>query len=448
MGVSIGPNVTIDDHEKYLNNSNDDIDKSETPKNYIKTPDSKSKSTKKSTRKSILLINDDEDPYQDSEAPSPKAITIDDVKSLSEKLQKQKSNKEIAEKIRKEMAERADNFYKADKLREEKYLEQTKNAENNFLQRMKENERLILEAIENEEHLEKEFEESQKIKIEEVKKRELNLKERSRALEKFRAVHALFKQSTERFMKSYTDLDKQMQNVFVNYKSAVYPLMKSFEAKVLLIGKGNLSTEETTAAEKIQKQMDNITNDMISKINEVKLEYQNAMAAKKAEEDKILEAKKQIEAENRAKEEAAARLQAKPNADTVDQPSNLQAVATTENNLMSQFVSREALARYDHIMKVYKQHSEAVKKLSEDETMMKYRMNCQIAVNTPINAISAVSPEHLLDKFLKLEALLRGDMVKPGAAQVSVLQHPLGKTYVTLLLSRKFVVSIFFKLNF
>lgn len=82
--------------------------------------------------------------------------------------------------------------------------------------------------------------------------------------------------------------------------------------------------------------------------------------------------------------------------------------------------------------------------LSED-SLKKFRFNCQKAVTIPVNAISPVSGAHMTDKYLKLHNLLSGRAVEVGDVKVVATQHPLGVQFCKLLLAKKFVVSIFMK---
>lgn len=372
----------------------------------------------------------------DSDPPSPKPITLDDIKSVSQKFQQRLVEKEAASQVRKELAERAERMKAADKLRHEKHLEATRAAEKSLVERMIESEKFILAAVADVERLEQEFEAEQQQRFEEMKRREMDLKERSKVLSKFRAVHILFKQGIERFMESFTEMDKEMQNVFVEFKTAALQIIRAFEGIVQGISPQTLLDHDTVnKAEKYQKDLDRITNDMISKLNEIKVAEQNA---KEAEEEKRKQEQTALvqQQQQQAKEaEAAAVLASMSNnapesetRDTVDRPP-----------MYASHQHDQSRQRYESIMSVYRRNSEEIKKLSEDPRTKDFRMNCQKAVNTPINAISANSPDFLLDKYRKLEALLREEIVTVGNNQITVKAHPLGKLYVTLLISRKFV---------
>lgn len=389
-------------------------------------------SKNRSKCKNLYSETPEHDVY-DSEPPSPKPISINDIKYVSQKYQQKIAEKEAETEARKELAERAERNLAADKLREEKFQEAMRAAENGLVERMIASENFILQAVADVERLEQEFEAEQQQKLEEMKRREIDLKERSKILSKFRAVHALFKQGIERFMKAFTDMDKDLQNAFVEFKTAALQIIRAFESVVQVISPQNLLDLETVnKAEKFQKDMDLITNDMISKCNEIKVAEQQAKEAEeerwKQEQAALVQQQQQKEAEAVAALASMTNAQANEVRDAVDNPSM--------HALKQHDQSRQ---RYESIMTVYRRNSEEIKKLSEDPRTKDFRMNCQKAVNTPINAISANSPDFLLDKYRKLESLLREETVTVGNNQVSVKAHPLGRLYVTLLISRKFV---------
>lgn len=78
--------------------------------------------------------------------------------------------------------------------------------------------------------------------------------------------------------------------------------------------------------------------------------------------------------------------------------------------------------------------------------MKKYRFDLQRAVNTPINAISAVSGSHLRDKLQSLQGLLSGRQVHVAGKQVSAGQSPEGMAFSQNLIAKMLVVSILISL--
>ncbi|CAL1543024.1 unnamed protein product [Lymnaea stagnalis] len=66
----------------------------------------------------------------------------------------------------------------------------------------------------------------------------------------------------------------------------------------------------------------------------------------------------------------------------------------------------------------------SIKAFSENAQMKKYRFDLQKAINTTINAISAVTGSHLLDKLQKLQKLLSGQVIEVSGKRVSVKDAP------------------------
>lgn len=161
---------------------------------------------------------------------SPRHVDLDDVKAMSRKYSMRQTEKEIQARVKKELRERAQKMLEADKLREARFIEVSRQAEEDLLRRMLENERELKAAIAAHERATKDFEDSLKMRTEESKKRVTEMKQRSQVLEKFRALHELFKRSIERFMKSYTAMDKDMQYSFSKYKSGVFQVFLNFQS--------------------------------------------------------------------------------------------------------------------------------------------------------------------------------------------------------------------------
>ncbi|XP_053965620.1 mRNA export factor Gle1 [Anastrepha ludens] len=105
--------------------------------------------------------------------------------------------------------------------------------------------------------------------------------------------------------------------------------------------------------------------------------------------------------------------------------------ANQENSVAQKF--------YQEIYSFYQEKVDGVKPLQSDENMKKYRFACQKAINIPLNAISAVSAQHLQDKFERIFNFLNGQPLKTAEGQVSVNDHPLGRNYCLLLTAKRFV---------
>ena len=73
--------------------------------------------------------------------------------------------------------------------------------------------------------------------------------------------------------------------------------------------------------------------------------------------------------------------------------------------------------------------------------LKKYKFDIQKAVNTPINAISPVSGDHLRDKLNRLLKLISGHQVDVAGKTVSVKDHPDAAAFSKHLTARMIVVS-------
>ncbi|GLV34575.1 Gle1 RNA export mediator [Carabus blaptoides fortunei] len=125
------------------------------------------------------------------------------------------------------------------------------------------------------------------------------------------------------------------------------------------------------------------------------------------------------------------------------QPVQPQTAAEVKNPVTSvdTFVSRSALKMYSALQVYLETYTNNFTQLASDPQLKQFRFHCQKAVNIPLNAISAVSQQHLLDKYQRLSNLLKGLTVEAGGTNVLSSQHPQGIAYCTDLLAKKFVLQ-------
>lgn len=159
------------------------------------------------------------------------------------------------------------------------------------------------------------------------------------------------------------------------------------------------------------------------------------LADTKQKEETAAAAAALAQRERQQQQAAAAAVQTKPVPVTV-KPRDLTDSSTAVLMNATQFISADSLKWYCQIENFYKMYSESVKPLMMDDTTKKFRFNCQKAINTPLNAISAVASAHLVDKYNKLAGLLAGANLPD---QVNASSHPLGIQYCHLLMAKQFV---------
>ncbi|KAJ3649029.1 hypothetical protein Zmor_020791 [Zophobas morio] len=131
---------------------------------------------------------------------------------------------------------------------------------------------------------------------------------------------------------------------------------------------------------------------------------------------------------------------------TVEVPKNTSAqkhLDETKNTLvgLNQCVSINNLKKYADIKQFLSQYSSLFKELLNDEQQKQYRFDCKKAVNIPVNAISAVSSEHLRDKYTKLNNLLSGKTVAIADKHINAAKQPQGIPFCMDLLAKKFVLQ-------
>lgn len=114
---------------------------------------------------------------------------------------------------------------------------------------------------------------------------------------------------------------------------------------------------------------------------------------------------------------------------------------STDSSIDTTFVSKENLRWYAELQQFLDNYENSFKAITEDPNLKKFKFACQKAVNIPLNAISAVSSQHLQDKYQRLANLLMGKNVEAGGTVVCAAQHPQGIAFCTNLLAKKFVLQ-------
>ncbi|GFO21692.1 nucleoporin gle1-like [Plakobranchus ocellatus] len=229
-----------------------------------------------------------------------------------------------------------------------------------------------------------------------------DLAEESRA--KFNQIHDSFPHKTlfpEAIGKWKVMLDKisaslpvQLQRA-AQYSSISDELLASFQSH----------------AENSQIVLNNLSKQIVS------IESQLKAAAEQKKEEEAKKAEDQKKAENAKKQETEAL-----------QDCGVQALS---------FALKERKSKADLLTQVQATIKGFI--TSSDPRMKQYRFDLQRAVNTPINAISGVDPDHLRDKLHRLLALLRGQEVRVGGKVVRADQVPEAPLFCQNLIAKMLV---------
>lgn len=109
--------------------------------------------------------------------------------------------------------------------------------------------------------------------------------------------------------------------------------------------------------------------------------------------------------------------------------------------IIEKYVSRTNFKQYSELQQFLENYQASYKELSDDENLKQFKFDLKKAVNIPVNALSAVSTQHLMDKYKRLHNLLSGKPVIIGETQIIASKHPQGIKFCTDLLAKKFVLQ-------
>ncbi|XP_053675953.1 mRNA export factor Gle1 [Anopheles nili] len=375
-----------------------------------------------------------------------------DHATVASKLHQQDLERRRQANVQKVLADRHAKMRLADELRESQLIKNLEDAALQGARKAKASEERLLIAIREQEKLAQEATARRQAEVEQenrrlcdiqtqLKRRQEEMRMKVQRIETIRQFIGQFRVGTETFTKALTAVGVQHATKFANQKKSVRVLQKDFEQLLHTIN---------TCQEVSQTEVDLATN-YCKQLDQVNLEVTEILAVIESQK-KQQEQQKSIEQPTPNQEQVAQNdklaAKASDSTDSTGGPASGTVPATTaltpavggaENEPFFQPVSPECLQFYNEIKSFYEQHQTAVKQLMDDPSMKTYRFNCQKAINVPVNTISAVNRDHFIDKFNKLASLLSGQNVKAGDGVVSINGHPLGRTYCTMLMAKKFV---------
>ncbi|XP_055855014.1 mRNA export factor Gle1 [Episyrphus balteatus] len=337
-----------------------------------------------------------------------------------------------------------------------------------------EREKRLQEQLENEKQI---LEEAKRQALQQLseEEREINaLRQQSQHTLQMITIQAIvqyqkkFRFGYEKVAKVLMSLDKKVLNSAEAHNQKLKTFVQSFDQLIGKIRSQSCGTAELKIAENLCKSIVELEVIIANEAKQQQGQLQRQQQEQQQEQAKQLELQKQQqqqqaqvlqqqqnEQHQKAAAEAAAAValasnqaksvEVKAPTDATDSNTNVQVqpIADPNSNVpieaSSQFVSKERFEFYTQINKFYQEKVEKVKPLQSDDNMKKYRFACQKAINIPVNAISAVSSQHLQDKFEKLYSFMNGNPVKTTDGQISINDHPLGRDFCILLMAKKFV---------
>ncbi|XP_065166836.1 mRNA export factor Gle1-like [Atheta coriaria] len=239
---------------------------------------------------------------------------------------------------------------------------------------------------------------------------------------------------------------KEIDSLMKTNQEAKSELLK-FENDFKHICSSYKSISTKIRSTQVHQQDIKLANDILQTSKQMKELIKNKIKAhyekREREAAETVAALKKKEEEKLAAEQAA--LAAQQAAQTTEQ--SAQVIQPTENTPASSMTStiqsddKEILTTYVGLQTFLQQHQQSYKQLLDDQSLKQFKFDCKKAVNLPVNAISAVSSEHLRDKYNKLYNLLSGKTVQISDSRMNASQHPQGIAFVMDLLAKKFVLQ-------
>lgn len=376
----------------------------------------------------------------DGSTPNSRKVDISECKAVSFQMYSQELERKRVKDMKKELERRQARMREADRLRDLQHEERMKKAEAEAARKAQEGEQKLMEAIREQERIAREFEEKRKAEIDEenrrlaevsqqLKRKEEEVRKKHAMFDAIRSSQVNFRKLTDVFTKTLMGIDKEYSVQFNAQKKTVQGLVKSFEQLLHNVNAAReVTQQEVDKAAELCKSMDQNNAEVVEIMNRIQKEIADRL--QKEEQQKQQEQQKVVE---------VAPVPAQDTIDTTQVKAVTQSAAPIQSDPLAAFASQESRAFYREIKTFYEQHQTAVKALLDDPSMKTYRFNCSKVINTPVNTISAVSREHFVDKFNKLDAFLSGQPAKTGDVSVSINGHPLGRTYCMMLMAKKFV---------
>lgn len=292
------------------------------------------------------------------------------------------------------------------------------------LRELREEEALATERKQRQELQQQKHAQRVSIRDEQIKAAELQKREAEAERKKKLAEKAKFAEEVQRYVNKFSEV---CQKIYLEYQScqATGPIVNNVKPLHMcmqtLIQRGKSLNIEQSDVESAK--------DMCAKVN---LIYSNIL-------EEVAKLKRQEEERNAVRQQDLNQSQNNVSHLPEVQVVSSEVVKDSVNGLLD-CADKEALQWYQELKRYKEDNEKLFEQLIKDDSLKKYRFDCQKAVNIPVNAISPVSASHLRDKLQKLTLLLSGQPVVIGdGIRISAAQHPAGVPFCKDLLAKKFV---------
>ncbi|KAF6206202.1 hypothetical protein GE061_017431 [Apolygus lucorum] len=247
---------------------------------------------------------------------------------------------------------------------------------------------------------------------EETRKQQLEAekqaRERTKQSEFFNRVY----ETHRHFSNQYREIleifkaEEEVKNTIPDELDVIKSCQEKFNSLIAKCKRDEITSEDVVCAENLLKTVTALNakaKKEVERLEEMRIREREAQKRiKQLEEDN----KKKLEEEKKLQEQR--RLRGGSN-DVIGNCQRFQEYKSLQKNLEK---TEESLAQF-----------------SKDETLKKFRSDCQKAINVPVNAISAQNAAHLSDKYRKLSNFLQKQTVVVSEKRISAATHPLGPLF-------------------
>ncbi|XP_054289349.1 mRNA export factor Gle1 isoform X2 [Macrosteles quadrilineatus] len=285
---------------------------------------------------------------------------------------------------------------------------------------------------------------SERLKQIEQKRKELEEKQKKKREELKRCIEGIFQVQVAYGLKynQISEVTKKCKNgqlLYTKISSDHQKLKEMGETLTKLVdkcGEGNVTPQDLKLAENLVQQITVIADTFSKHVGQINATMDKAEEEKKDEIEKVLRIKQvAAEREQRQKEENEKIEKEKMEN---EKPKEAESSGRQVRSVDDCF-SAECLKWHLGLRKYLDDYEKKLQPLITNESLKKFRFDCQKVVNVPVNAISPLDDLHLEDKWYKLSRLLQGQAVPLGTTMFLATGHPLGVAYCTNLLAKKLV---------
>lgn len=336
--------------------------------------------------------------------------------------------------------ENIENFSKQNHLyHHKKWLE----AQNEFIKSQKEKDMKIIEANDEfdrnilDEHAKieqqyQDMEEQRKLRKQELKKAEEKRKNLHLNVEKFTRGHKEFISLYMEILNIEKSVNKEkLKEKFGNTNDQLKNLLQQVEDIRNKCMDESITDADVHKCTEILASIKNIYNRIKEIIGEINKEKETNKVVATTETVSVTTCDKQIKSqeplvENNSKTRVA---------------NSSNRIKDDKTFTMSKYISVSNFKFYCEIISFLGNHTKSFYELEHDTSLKQFRFDCKKAVNIPVNALSGVSSEHILDKYNRLYNLLKGQNVEVNDKIVNASKHPQGIAFCMDLLAKKLVLQ-------